>query len=102
MIEKRVLMEIGDCRIREDDKWNDAVERWELYWSPIDKDYREGWRFKGFCPDVLGGLRLISRKHLLMDEVALFDGENLIKQVEESEERIMDAINELRGGNEDD
>lgn len=90
-----VLMQIKNVRIIESDSRNVEVERYEETLNPITKELNSSWRFKGFSSTILSALKLIVKKELLIDKDALNNLKSHIKQVEESNAEILNAIERL-------
>jgi len=93
---KQTLLQIDNVRIKESDAYNLIVERYEKVYNPIKKENSEGWRFKGFNSSNVGCLKLITKKDLLIDEKAVSDLNGHLKQVRESERKMLDAIEGLK------
>ena len=90
--EKKVLLTIGNARIKEYDNLNHQVEAYETYYNPKAKEETSGWRFKGYCHSILGGLQLIQRKELLIDKNAVSDLKSYLNAVQESNEQLKEAV----------
>lgn len=92
---KQTLLEIDNVRIREHDSYNLAVERYETIFNPITKEERKDWAFKGYTSSILSGTILIINKDLLIDRNSQTDAESLLKKMQESERKILDAVERL-------
>lgn len=87
-----VLLQIENVRIIESDSRNVEVERYEESRNPITKEVNHRWRFKGFSGTILSALKLIVKKELLINKNALNDLKSHLKQVEDSNAKILNAI----------
>lgn len=90
--EKRILVQIGNVRIREENELNKVIEREETYYLPRDKKEVTGWRFRGYAGSVLEALRLIHAKGLLINENDVSDLKSHLEQVEKSNGLILEAL----------
>lgn len=88
-----MLIDLGTVRISEYDSLNVTVERLEEVLNPITKDTTSKWRFKGYLNTILDALQFISTKELLMDKNAVSDLKSYLKQVEESNAKLLEVIN---------
>lgn len=95
MNEKPVIKQIGDIRIVRDNAQNVAIERFETRKGFQRKGEIQSWSFVGFYSDVFAALRAIHMKGLLINENSISDIKNLVKQLEESEKRVLQAIREV-------
>lgn len=68
---KKILLEIGNVRIKESDRLNVEVERLETRYNKTKGEDVTSWRFKGYSRDVVSALVLICRRRLLIDENAI-------------------------------
>lgn len=93
---KQTLLQIDNVRICGHDAYNLVVERYEKVYNPIKKEESEGWRFKGFTSSIVSGLKLIMKKDLLIDKESVSDLKGHLKQVQESERKILDAMEGLK------
>lgn len=89
---KQTLLQIDNVRIREHDTYNLAVERYEIIHNPITKEERKDWAFKGYTSSIVSGIRQITNKDLLIDRNGQTDAKSLLKQMQESERKILDAL----------
>lgn len=92
MSEKRTIIEIDNVRIKEYDKLNVTIERLETYYSPIDKKDITDWRFKGYSDGVLGALKFIQRKGLLVNQKAISDLKSHLNEVHRSNALLTESI----------
>src|SRR5690625_513586 len=98
--EREVLLTIGNVRIREYDSMNVQIERLEEYTSiqPVNEGkqrkrvMKKDWRFKGYSSSILDALEAINRKELLIDKKLASDLESYVKQVKESNEKILEEV----------
>src|SRR5690625_7129551 len=94
-VNKPIILEIDNVRIRKWDEQNYYVEREETYFNPKEKKYITDYRFKGYYSTVLGALESIHLKGLLIDNGGVGDLTDVLKQVMESEKREVDAMSRL-------
>lgn len=94
--EKRVLLEIDSVRIKENDRFNLEVQKYEPAYNTKTKNTEFDWRFRGYVSTVVGGLRLIKRQSLLEESEDLSSLDKILKAVEKSEKKIMQALEEVR------
>lgn len=100
---KVILFTFGNTRIGRWDDMNCFVERYEEYESFINEKGKKrrtevvkGWRFKGYAGTIRGGLELIHRKELLVDENAHTDLLGYLEAMQASEERLSEAVEEIK------
>lgn len=96
MKEKRVLLQLENVRVREDDSRNVAIESYQEVYNAFDQKWIHKWGFEGFAQDIFSALKLITRRHLLVDTQEDMTADHLLQKVEESERRILGAIDELK------
>lgn len=92
--EKPVLITVGNVRIVDDNDMNVMVERYEDVFLPKTKETVKKWRFKGFCNTILSALLMIQREELLIDRSAVSDLESYLKQVQESNDKLLEVMRE--------
>lgn len=97
MSNKPTILEIDNIRIRKWDDLNYFIEREETYWNPKEKKETTGYRFKGYYSSVLACLKEISIKGLLVDENSVKGLGTYLKEVERSNQLILDAIEKASG-----
>ena len=90
--EKSVLIDLGNVRIKEYDSLNVIIERLEEVVNPTTKDVSCKWRFKGYSDTILNTLKQIVNKELLVDKNAVKGIENHLKQIADSNETVLKAI----------
>jgi len=89
---KPVIMEIDNVAIVRDNRENLAIYRLENVYSPFDKKNKDSYQFKGFYPSVLACLKAIQYKELLINENDCTSLERYLKQVQESNEKLIRAL----------
>lgn len=89
---KQTILQIDNVRIRKWDEQNVFIEREETYFSARDKKDITGYRFKGYYSDVFKALLAVNRKGLLIDKNSAQSINELLKQVQESERKILKAL----------
>ncbi|MFC4661717.1 hypothetical protein [Oceanobacillus sp. FSL W7-1293] len=92
--ESHVFIQIDNCRVVGYDERNVLVERNELTKDPRTKEEKYRWRVKGYYASirqVLYGI-LNKEKEWLIDENAVSDLNSYLKQVEESNQKLLDAL----------
>lgn len=92
MREKKVLITIGNVRIKEYDRMSVVIERYEDVFIPKDKQTVKKWRFKGYSNTISNALKFIQSKELLIDRKAVSDLESYLKQVEEANAALLEVI----------
>lgn len=92
MSNKRVLLTIENVRIKEYDSLNVTVERYEDVFIPKEKKKVKKWVFKGYSRSVLSALLFIQRNELLIDKNRISDLNDHLKQVKESNNKILAVI----------
>lgn len=90
--EKSVLIDLEIVRIKEYDSLNVIIERLEEVVNPVTKEVSNKWRFKGYSDTILNALKQIVNKELLVDKNAVKGIENYLKQITDSNEIILKAI----------
>lgn len=90
--EKRILVQIGNVRIREENELNVVIEREETYFIPKDKQKVTGWKFRGYAGSILEALRLIHAKGLLINQNAVSDLKSHLEQIEKANGLILEAL----------
>ncbi len=88
---KETLLTIDNVRVIQSDPLNLAIERLEEVQNPKDGTITNKWRHKGYSGSILGALQTIQYKELLIDYNAVNDLENHLKQVEESNNKLIQA-----------
>lgn len=86
---KTVVLEIDNVRVIKFNELNYAVERFENVYIPTKKQSEMRWVFHGYTNTVLSALKLISRNELLVDETDISNMEDYLKQVLESNNKII-------------
>lgn len=94
MSEKKVIITVGNVRIKEYDSMNVTVERYEDVFIPMDKQTIQKWVFKGYSRNVLSALLFIQRNELLIDKNSITDLESHLIQVEKSNASLLEVMNE--------
>lgn len=95
MKEKKVLIEIGNIRIKENDVRNVEIERYEEITNPQTNTTAGRWRFRGYSGTITGALKLVVRKEMLVDRNAVSDLESHLKKVAESNQLVLQAIDRI-------
>lgn len=90
--EKAILIDLGSVRIREYDKLNVQIERLEEVFAPVSKQLETKWRFKGYSNTIFSALKSIVKNEWLIDKKAVDGLENYLKQVEDSNNKILQAM----------
>ena len=93
---KRVILTIDNVRIKEYDRMNLTVERYEDVFIPKDKRTVKKWVFKGYVSSVLRGLLLIQEKEMLIDKENIDSLQDYINKVEWSNEKLVSAASEVQ------
>lgn len=62
MSEKKVILTVGNVRIKQYDSMNVVVERYEDVFIPKEKQTIKKWVFKGYCRNILSAALFIQRK----------------------------------------
>lgn len=91
--EKAVLMTVGNVRVKEYDSQNVVLERYEETVNPVTKETNSNWRFKGYFNSILNALTFVVRKELLIDINVVNDLKSYLKQVEDSNNKILEELN---------
>lgn len=92
---KKIILTISNVRIKEYDRLNLAIERLEAVYNPITKETNDKWRFKGYSSTVLKALLFIQDKELLINQNADSDLKSYLKQVQDSNKKILNALEEI-------
>lgn len=90
--EKAILIDLGTVRIREYDKLNVQIERLEEVFVPTTSQTEMKWRFKGYSNTILNALKSIVKNELLIDKNAVKGLESYLKRVEDSNNKILQAM----------
>lgn len=90
--EKAVLIDLGIIRICEFDKLNVKIERLEEVFNPKSKQREMHWQFKGYSDTILNALKAIVRNEWLIDKNAVNGLKTYLKQVEESNNKVLQAM----------
>lgn len=94
--DKSTLVEIGNVRIRRNDPYNLAVERYESVYNPIKKTETDRWAFKGYVGTIADGLNYIVTKDLLIDENLIESLADYLEMHRRSVKLILSEINMLK------
>lgn len=95
--EIQVFLQIDNVRVVGFDDKNVTVERIELTKRPGEEEkYR--WRFKGYYPSVFKALKAIMTKEWLIDKNTVSDLETHLKQVIDSNNKILTKLEEINHG----
>lgn len=92
MVDKKVLITIGNVRIKEYDSMNVTVERYEDVFIPKEKKKVKKWVFKGYSRSVLSALLFIQRNELLIDKSNVTNLESYLNEVQQSNARLLEAV----------
>ncbi|MEC1377336.1 hypothetical protein P9D39_24225 [Heyndrickxia oleronia] len=90
--EKRVILTVGNIRIKEYDSMNVVIERYEEVLNPVDKSTSKKWRFKGYSHSILSALLFIHRNELLIDKKDVSDLKSYLKCVEDSNTALLKVV----------
>lgn len=94
--EKKVLIDFGNVRVREYDSLNVQIERLEEVTDPKTNETSSKWKFKGYSRTILTALEAIVNKELLLDEITLGGLKGYLKQVEDSNAKVLAAIERVK------
>lgn len=98
-MDNKTIIQIDNVRIRQYDSTNYVVEREETTenFNPRlkKKEVKTSYRFKGYYGTLTGALKAISIKGLLVDESTASELDGHLKQVEESNQKVIDAIDRM-------
>src|SRR5690606_28595341 len=97
---KPIILEIDNVRIRKWDDQNYFIERKETYFNPKEKAETIGYKFKGYYPTVFKALKAISDKELLVNEKAISDLKSYLNEVTWSNMKVIFAIENAVGDSE--
>lgn len=89
---KRVILSIDNVSIVRDNRENLAIYRLEEVYNPFERKNIESFQFKGFYTTVLQCLKAIQYKELLINENNFKSVETYVKQVQESNEKLLKAL----------
>lgn len=92
MSEKKVIITVGNVRIKDYDSHNVVVERYEVVFIPKGKQTVKKWVFKGYCRSILSALLMIQRDELFIDKNNVTDLESYVDQVEKSNATLLEVI----------
>ena len=93
---KKILVDLGNVRIKEYNSMNVVVERLEEVFIPQTEQKEKRWRFNGYSDDILDALEYINRKGLLIDEMQIRGLKDHLKQVHESNKKILNEIRRVK------
>lgn len=96
MSEKQVLIDLGNVRIKEYNSMNHVIEIYEEVRKFASNEVEKKWRFHGYCSTILEGLESIQRNELLLDKTKISTLNDHLKQVKESNNKILLAINKIK------
>lgn len=91
---KKVILTIGNVRIKDYDSMNVMVERYEDVFIPKYKTTIKKWVFKGYSRSILSALLDIQRNELLIDRNAVTNLDSYLNQVEQSNAALMEVMKE--------
>lgn len=94
--EKKVLIDLGTVRVREYDSLNVQIERLEVVKDPKTDTTSSKWKFKGYSRTILSALESIVKKELLLDEITLGGLKGYLKQIKESNAKVLAAIERVK------
>ncbi len=92
---EKVILQIEDVRVTRSDPHNLKLERLETKYNPKTKKETNSFQFKGYYSTILGALKAIQYKELLIDENNVNDLEGILKGIERSNEKISKKIDEV-------
>lgn len=92
--EKKILLTVGNCRVKEYDSMNVVIERYEKVYNPIEKVTTTKWRFKGYSRSVMSALLFIHEKELLIDNKHVRDLKTYLEQVEKATAALLGVMKE--------
>lgn len=94
MSEKKILIDLGNVRIKEYNSMNHEIEVYEGVRIPQTGKVEKRWRFYGYCSTISDGLKNINRNELLLDKTKITDLKSYLKQVEESNAKLLEVMKE--------
>lgn len=94
MKDKKVILTVGNVRVKEYDGLNVQIERHEEVFNPINKETSMKWRFKGYSRSVLSALLFIQKNELLIDHEVVTDLKSHLEQVHKSNAALMEVVKE--------
>lgn len=94
MSEKKILIDLGNVRIKEYNNLNHEIEIYEDVRIPRTGKIEKRWRFNGYCTTILSGLKSISRNELLIDKSQITDLKSYLEQVEKSNAKLLEVMKE--------
>lgn len=94
MSDKKVLVDLGNVRIKEYNNMNHEIEVYEDVRIPPKGEIEKRWRFRGYCTTILKGLRHIQHNELLLDKCQITDLISYLKQIEKSNAKLLEVMEE--------
>ncbi|GAB3797230.1 hypothetical protein [Virgibacillus kimchii] len=91
---KRVIITVGNVRIKEYDSMNVTVERYEDVFIPTLKRKDKRWAFKAYQSNLLSAMLYIHRNELLIDKDKITDLNTHLEQVKKSNAELLEAVRE--------
>lgn len=89
---KKILIDLGNVRIKEYNNLNHEIEVYEDVYIPTTKTTEKRWRFNGYCTTILKGLRHIQRNELLLDKSQITDLKSYLEQIEKSNAKLLEVM----------
>ena len=93
--EKALLLTVGIIRVKEYDLQNVTLEREEEVFNPNDGTTSNRWRFKGYFSSIASALTFAVKKELLLDRKATQDVKSYLKQIDDSNQMVLNAIERM-------
>lgn len=95
MNNKPILIDLGTVRIREYNEMNVIIERQEEVFVPTTGRKELKWRFKGYSSTILSALKSIVKNEWLVNKNIQMGLENYLKQIEQSNAKIIEVLKEM-------
>lgn len=93
--EKRVLLDLGNVIIKESDRLNVEVFRLETYKNMKTKEIKTDFKFAGYSRNIISALEKIHREKLLINIDKIRELEDVIEQINKSDEIFKNEIRKL-------
>lgn len=89
------IFDLGDVRVIRFNSMNLAIERYENVFIPKEKKKEKRWVFYGYQTTLFQALQTIVKKELLIDDQQINSVGDYVKQVEESNNKILTTLKEI-------
>lgn len=94
--EKKILIDLGNVRIKEYDKRNIVIEKIERVFIPTTKEQKDSWQFKGYSSTILSALETIVKNEWLIDQKTVSSLYSFLGIIQNENKKVLKVLEELK------